>query len=149
MYTARSGVDYYSEAIKSQFGVGRVSGHSRGHGTRRIVGCIEMDGAAKAEPAPLAWKCACKILGVATNLRRCPQQNIDAKPIVSRKLSNGSSELEEGHSSRISNASDLDISVFMITKRPPGGSITRWVCHRLYVCSINLVRHELLRTKAA
>lgn len=83
VYTARSGADYYSEAIKSQFGVGRLSGHLKGHSTRRIVGCIEMDGAAKAEPASLVWKCARKILGVATNLRRCPQQNIDAKPIVS------------------------------------------------------------------
>lgn len=83
VYTARSGADYYSEAIKGQFGVGRLSGHLKGHSTRRIVGCIEMDGAAKAEPASLVWKCARKILGVATNLRRCPQQNIDAKPIVS------------------------------------------------------------------
>lgn len=93
----------------------------KGHGTRRIVGCIEMDGAAKAEPASLAWKCACKILGVATNLRRCPQQNIDARPIVSRELLNGSSELEEWRSSSISNASDLDISVFMMTELSSGG----------------------------
>lgn len=146
MYTARFGVDYYSEAIKSQFGVGRLSGHLKGHGTRRIVGCIEMDGAAKAEPASLAWKCACKILGVATNLRRCPRRNIDARPIVSRELSNASCELEEERSSSISNASDLGFSVFMITELPSGGPITRWVSHRLYVCNINTSRHELFWT---
>lgn len=141
MYTARSGVDYYSEAIKSQFGVGRLSGHWKGHGTRRIVGCIEMDDAAKAEPASLALKCACQILGVATNLSRCPRQNID----VSRELSDGGSELDEGRSSSssISNASDLDISVFIMTEVPSGGPITRWVCHIPCVRGINSPRQEL------
>lgn len=94
-----------------------------------------MDGAVKAEPASLAWKCACKILGVATNLRRCPWRNIDARPIVSRELSNGRSELEEGRSSSsssISNASDLDVSVFII-ELPSSGAKTRQVCHRVYV----------------
>lgn len=83
VYTALTWADYYSVAIKSQFGVGRLSGHLKGHGTRQIVGCIEMDDAVKVEPASLVWKCACKNLGVATNLNRCPLQNIDARMNVS------------------------------------------------------------------
>lgn len=83
VYTALTWADYYSAAIKSQFGVGRLSGHLKGHGTRQIVGCIEMDDAVKVESASLVWKCACKNLGVATNLNRCPLQNIDARMNVS------------------------------------------------------------------
>lgn len=42
-----------------------------------------MDGAVKVEPASLVWKCACKNLGVATNLNHRPLQNIDARMSVS------------------------------------------------------------------
>lgn len=81
--TSRERADYYSVAIKSQFGVGRLSGHLKGHSTRQIVSSIEMDGAVKVEPVSLVWKCACKNLGVATNLSHCPLQNIDAGTNVS------------------------------------------------------------------
>lgn len=83
MYTALTRADYYSVAIKSQFGVGRLSGHLKGHSTRQIVESIEIDGAVKVEPASIVWKCACKNLGVATNLNHCPLQNIDARMNVS------------------------------------------------------------------
>lgn len=86
MYTAltsRERADYYSVAIKSQFGLGRLSGHLKGHSTRQIIGSIEMDGAVKVEPASLVWKCACKNLGVATNLNHRPLQNIDARMSIS------------------------------------------------------------------
>lgn len=63
VYTALTRADYYSVAIKSQFGVGWLSGHLKGHSTRQIVGSIEMDGAPKVEPASAVWKCACKNLG--------------------------------------------------------------------------------------
>lgn len=42
-----------------------------------------MDGAVKVEPASLVWKCACKNLGVATNLNHRPLQNIDARMSIS------------------------------------------------------------------
>lgn len=61
-YTSLTPADYYSVAIKSQFGAGRLSGHLKGHGTRRVVGAIEMDGVVKVEPASLGWKCGCKTL---------------------------------------------------------------------------------------
>lgn len=82
VYTAlasRERPDYYSVAIKSQFGVGRLSGHLKGHSTRQIVDSIEMDSALKVELFSLVWKCACKNLGVATNLNQCPLQNIDTR----------------------------------------------------------------------
>lgn len=74
----RERADYYSVAIKSQFGVGRLGGHLRGRGTRQVAASIEMDDAVKAEPASLAWKCGWgkKKNGVATN--GIPQQNSDA-----------------------------------------------------------------------
>lgn len=81
--TSRERADYYSVAIKSQFGLGRLSGHLKGHSTRQIIGSIEMDGAVKVEPASLVWKCACKNLGVATNLNHRPLQNIDARMSIS------------------------------------------------------------------
>lgn len=79
VYTDLTRADYYSVAIKSQFGVGRLSGRSKGHSTRQIVGSIEMDGAVKVEPASLVWKSVCKNLGVATNLTHRPLQNINAR----------------------------------------------------------------------
>lgn len=60
--TSRERVDYYSVAIKSQFGFGRLSGHLKGHSTRQIVCSIEMNGVVKAETASLVLKCACKNL---------------------------------------------------------------------------------------
>lgn len=78
-YTALTRADYYSVVIKSQFGVGRLSGHLTGHSTRKIVGCIEIDDAAKVAHAALVWKCAFKNLGVATNWNHLPLQNIDGR----------------------------------------------------------------------
>ncbi len=51
----------------------------KGHSTRQVVDSIEMDGAVKVERASIVWKCACKNLGVATNLHHCPLQYIDAR----------------------------------------------------------------------
>lgn len=60
-------------------GLGGLSGHLKGHGTRQAAGCIEMDGALKVEPASLVWKCAFKNLGVAANLSLHPLENSDAR----------------------------------------------------------------------
>lgn len=53
VYTALSRkerADYYSVAIKSQFGAERLCGHLTGHNTRQIISPIEMDGAAEVGP---------------------------------------------------------------------------------------------------
>lgn len=95
MYTAltsRESADYYSVAIKSQFGVGGLSGCLEGHSTRQLVGSIEMDGALKVESASLVWKCSSK-KPWSWN-KSDPLQNID----TGTNFPIDSSELEEGFS---------------------------------------------------
>lgn len=81
VYTALSRkerADYYSVAIKSQFGAERLCGHLKGHNTRQIISPIEMDGTAEVGP-----KCPCRSFELSTNRNYCPLWNIDAPWMLS------------------------------------------------------------------